>query len=31
MPGYSIERRANWFVLKITWVLPIATGRVGIG
>ena len=28
--GHSVERRAYWFVLKITWVLPIPTGREGI-
>ena len=31
IPGYSTERRAYWFVLKITRVFPIPTGGVGIG
>ena len=29
--GKSIERRVYWFVLKIVRVLPVPTGRVGIG
>ena len=31
MPGHSIESRTYWFVLKISRVFPIPTGRVGIG
>ena len=30
IPGHLIKRRAYWFVLKITRVFPINTGRVGI-
>ena len=29
--GSSIERRVYWFILKISRVLPVPTGRVGIG
>ena len=29
--GHSIERSAYWFVLKITRVFPIPTGREGVG
>ena len=31
IPGNSIERRVYQFILKIARVLPIPTGRVGIG
>ena len=29
--GHSFKMRAYWFVLKITRVFPIPTGRLGIG
>ena len=29
--GHSIGRRVYWFVLKISRVFPVPTGRVGIG
>ena len=29
--GNSIERRDCWFILKIPRMLPVPTGRVGIG
>ena len=31
IPWHIIEGRAYWFVLKIAWVFPTSSGRVGIG